>query len=862
MPTGQALPEEMSRLNQNTPRPPGVVPTERWTVDASVDRIAQPWGGRTPYDRHGAWPVRVDTYLAEGIEERAVQRWVRSASLLHSDGDAMDIAVKDGSIVGVRGRADDRVNRGRLGPKDLFGWQANHSGDRLTRPLVREGTRLVETDWTTAMDRIVARSKGLLERRGPGAIGFYTSGQLFLEEYYTLAVLARAGIGTNHLDGNTRLCTATAGEALKESFGSDGQPGSFDDFDHADVIALFGHNIAETQPVQWMRLLDRLEGADPPRLVCVDPRPTPVARRAAVHLAPRVGTNVALLNALLHEVLRAGNIDHGFIEAHTVGFDELAEGVKGCTPEWAAAICDVPAGRITAAAELLGGADRLLSTVLQGVYQSHQATAAAVQVNNLHLVRGMLGRPGAGVLQMNGQPTAQNTRECGADGDLPGFRNWQNDEHVADLAEVWNVEPDTIAHYAPPTHAMQMFRYAEQGSLGMLWISATNPAVSLPEVSRIRSILRQERLFVVAQDLFLTETAELADVVLPAATWGEKTGTFTNADRTVHLSEKAVEPPGEARPDLEIFLAYAAAMDFRDKDGDPLVTWDDAESAFEAWKLCSAGRPCDYTGLSYDKLRGPSGIQWPCSEDAPEGTARLYTDGVTWARPEVCETYGKDLVTGAAFAEADYRASNPDGRAMIRAAEYLPPHEEPSESYPFRLTTGRTIYHFHTRTKTGRAPQLNSAAPDVWVEISAEDAAALAFGEGDLVDVTTPRGAVRGRLRVTEIRAGLLFIPFHYGYWDTPARHGPAEGTPGRAANETTVTDWDPVSKQPLFKTAAAALSLVERGGATYALAPTTGASAPAGPGADAVPATSGGARAHAAQSTGTRVTDREGGVA
>jgi anaerobic selenocysteine-containing dehydrogenase len=283
---------------------------ERPATLASVDRIENPWGGRTPYDRHRSWPARVDTHLAAGVAPDQVQRWVQAASILHSDGDAMDVAVVDGRMVGVRGRADDRVNRGRLGPKDLFGWQANASRDRLTRPLIREGGRLVECDWDTAMNRIVTRSRELLEGRGPGSIGFYTSGQLFLEEYYTLAVLARAGIGTNHLDGNTRLCTATAGEALKESFGCDGQPGCYDDFDHADVIALFGHNIAETQPVQWMRLLDRLEGGDPPRLICVDPRPTRVAGHAAVHLAPRPGTNVALLNALLHEIIRTDRVDH------------------------------------------------------------------------------------------------------------------------------------------------------------------------------------------------------------------------------------------------------------------------------------------------------------------------------------------------------------------------------------------------------------------------------------------------------------------------------------------------------------------------------------------------------------------------
>ncbi|MFH9758699.1 molybdopterin oxidoreductase family protein [Streptomyces anulatus] len=819
-------------------------------METSVDRIAQPWGSRTPYARGGTWPSRVDTHLAQGVEAEAVERWVQAASILHSDGDAMDIAVKDGRMVGVRGRVVDRVNRGRLGPKDVFGWQANASPDRLTRPLVRRDGRLTETDWDTAMELVAARSRDLLGERGPGSIGFYTSGQLFLEEYYTLAVAARAGIGTNHLDGNTRLCTSTAAEALKESFGCDGQPGSYDDIDHADVIALFGHNIAETQPVQWMRILDRLEGSDPPRLVCVDPRPTRVARAATVHLAPRVGTNVALLNAFLHEIIRTGRIDHDYIEAHTVGFEEVAKGVQDCTPEWAERICDVPAARIAEAAEVLGTADRLLSTVLQGVYQSHQATAAAVQINNLHLLRGMLGRPGAGVLQMNGQPTAQNTRECGANGDLPGFRNWQNDQHVADLAKVWNVEPMTIPHYAPPTHAMQMFRYAEQGSIRMLWISGTNPAVSLPELSRIRSILSQDRLFVVVQDLFLTETAQLADVVLPAATWGEKTGTFTNADRTVHLSAKAVEPPGEARPDLDIFLDYAQRMDFRDKDGGPLVSWHDPESTFEAWKRCSAGRPCDYTGLTYDKLRDASGIQWPCNEQAPDGTGRLYTDGIAWAKADVCETYGKDLVTGAAVSTVEYRSLNPDGKAMLKAAQYLPLHEAPSDEYPFQLTTGRTLYHFHTRTKTGRAPQLNAAAPDVWVEMSSSDAAPQGIDEGDLVEVTSPRGALRGRLRVTDIRPGLLFVPFHYGYWDTASGSGPDDTTPPRAANETTVTDWDPVSKQPLFKTAAAAVTLLEKSSGQRAPAPTTTASAPSRAGG--IRPTEGGATAQVRESTDT----------
>jgi len=801
---------------------------------AQIDRIAQPWGTRTPYGPGEKWPERVDMHLAQGLDTDDVDRWVQSASILHSNGDAMDIAVKDKRIVGVRGRAVDRVNHGRLDPKDLYGWQANESSDRLTRPLIRRDGKLVETDWDTAMNAVAGRTKELLAERGASAIGFYTTGQLFLEEYYTLGLIAHGGIGTNHVDGNTRLCTATAAAALKESFGSDGQPGSYTDIDHADVICLYGHNMAETQAVLWSRILDRLAGPNPPAIVCVDPRQTPVADHASVHLAPRPGTNVMLMNALLHELLDHGWVDHDYLEAHTVGFAELEKALEAYTVERAAQVCDVPAADLREAARVIGTAERLMSTVLQGFYQSHQATAAAVQVNNIHIVRGMLGKPGCGVLQMNGQPTAENTRECGADGDLPAFRNWSNKAHIEDLARVWNIDSMQIPHYTAPTHAMQIMRYVEDGSIRLLYVSGTNPAVSLPELDRIRSLLSQDRLFLVVQDIFLTETAQLADVVLPAATWGEKTGTFTNVDRTVHLSEKAVDPPGEARPDLDIFIDYARRLDLRDKDGAPLVKWATPEEAFEAWKDCSRGRPCDYSGMTYDMLRAGSGIQWPCNAEHPQGSERMYIDGAFWAHPDDCESYGRDLITGTPAEATEYKALNPEGKAMLKAAEYLPPHEIPSSEYPFQLITGRTLYHFHTRTKTGRAPQLQAAAPEVWVEVSAADCEAQGWQEGDLLRISTPRGAVEARLRVGGIRKGVLFLPFHYGYWDT--------GTDGhrRAANELTVTDWDPVSKQPLFKTAAAAARISASGGVP-APAPTTAASRPIGAG---VPTTHGDATA------------------
>ena len=768
---------------------------------SGTDRTRDVWGPRTPYGAGTAWPERRDEFLVDGVSGDQVERWVASACLLCSNGCGIDIAVAGDRMVGVRGRTSDRVNHGRLGPKGLYGWQGQQH-DRLLHPLVRRGGALEPATWDEAMGLVVERSQDLLAQKGPLSHGFYTSGQLMLEEYYTLAVVGKAGIGTPHMDGNTRLCTATAAAALKESFGADGQPGSYTDVDHCDALFLYGHNVAETQTVLWSRMLDRLDGPDPPALVCVDPRRTSVAARADVHLALRPGTNLALMSGLVHLLLAKGWIDEEYVAAHTRGLADLQRVVADYPPGRVEQVCGVAVRDLEEAAELFGTRDRVLSTVLQGFYQSHQATAASVQVNNLHLLRGMLGRPGAGVLQMNGQPTAQNARQTGADGDLPGFRNWENPDHVQQLADLWDVDASVIPDWAPPTHAMQIFRYVEQGSIGFLWIAGTNPAVSLPELGRIREVLSADSVFTVVTDAWLTETAELADVVLPAALWGEKAGTYTNADRTVHLSQQAVEPPGEARTDLDIWVDYARRLGLRDRSGRPIPRWNSPEAAFDAWRACTRGRPCDYSGMSWDLLRDGGGVQWPCTEESPDGTERLYVDGSFSTADETAETYGHDLATGGTVTPEQHRALRLDGRAWLRGADWFPDPGQPTEDHPFALNTGRTVHHFHTRTKTGRAPQLQAAAPTPWAELCREDADRLGIVEGDLVRVTSARGSVEVPLRIRDLRPGTVFLPFHYGDVDAPPGHH-------RAANELTLTAWDPVSKQPVFKSGAVAVAPV-----------------------------------------------------
>jgi anaerobic selenocysteine-containing dehydrogenase len=763
------------------------------------DSISDIWGLRTPH--HQQWPARIDERTSTDPD-----KWIPSTCVLCSTGCALEIGVKGGKIVGVRGREIDRVNRGRLGPKGLHGWEANHHSDRLTHPLIRDGGGLREASWEEAMQLVVDKAKQIRTKFTPGALGFYNSGQLTLEEYYTLGLLADVGVGTPHVDGNTRLCTATAAMALIESFGTDGNPGSYSDLDVTDAVFLFGHNMAETQTVLWMRVLDRRQGPRPPKLLVIDPRRTATAKEADLHLAPRAGTNLPLMNGLLHLILRRGKLAHEFIRDHTVGFDRLESAVETWTPERTSQLTRIPVKQLESAADLLGNTPTLVSTCLQGVYQSLQATATAVQVNNLHLVRGLIGRPGSTVFQMNGQPSSQNTRECGANGEMVAFRNWQNEEHIRDMARIWNVRPEQIPHVAPPTHAMQIFRHAETGSIRFLWIIATNAAVSLPELRRIRRILQKEDLFVIVSDAFRTETAELADVILPTALWGEKTGCITNADRTVHICHKAVEPPGEAKSDFDIFLEFAHRMDFRDKDGQPLLKWKTPEEAFNAWKECSRGRPCDYQGLSYARLSEGSGIQWPCNEKFPDGCERLYTDHIFNTSADYCEVYGHDLTTGAAITPESYHAQDPKGRAKIKVAEYLPPPEEPDDEYPLLLTTGRLVYHWHTRTKTARTPELQTAAPDAFIQMALADAEDFGIQDGDWIEITSRRASVRARAKIGDIEPGHLFIPFHFGDWD----QSQSEGT--RAANELTISGWDPVSKQPYFKYAAVNMKKVRKG--------------------------------------------------
>ncbi|KAI5449249.1 hypothetical protein NCC49_005165 [Naganishia albida] len=772
------------------------------------DPIQDVWGPRMGYHGEGNWPVRVDEHV-----HAPVDHWVQSACVMCSNGCGADIGVsKDDKIVGIRGRAVDRINKGRLGPKGMCSWEYNGHPDRLTFPQIRKNGKLERATWDEAMELIVKKSKEIIEHLTPHAISFYTSGQLFAEEYHALdlAMVGKAGLGTLTMDGNTRLCTAGAAAAMRESFGSDGQPGSYDDVDVTDCLFLFGHNVAATQTVLWSRMLDRMAGPNPPKVVVVDPRVSLTAEHATVHLRPRIGTNLALLNGIQRLLIVKGYVKKAYVDKNTIGFEDLKGHVMGYTPERVEEITGVPPKDLEAAADIIGQAKTVLATALQGVYQSNQAVASAVALNNIQLLTGNIGIPGGGIYQMNGQPTAQNNRETGCDGEFPGFRNNNNPAHMQELADYWNVDVSKIPSWSDPIHIMSMLQMMEAGTIKMMWVNGTNPAVSLPKLGRIRDILTDPGLFVIAQDIFETETTQLADVVLPAAMWGEKTGVFTNVDRTCHISHKAVDPPGEAKSDFEIFVDYARRMEFKDKDGKDLLPFKTQEEAFNHWARSTKGRPCDYTGMSYAKLTGGSGIQWPCNEQYPNGRPRLYDDGKFFTKPEEAESFGHDLELGTPISPADYAKMNPNGRAILKGCQYRAALDDVCEEYPFTLATGRNHLHFHTRTKTGRSKRLRHADHDPYVQIHEEDAKELDIKDGDFVIVETRNGKAELPAKLGKIEKGQVFIPFHWG----AHQQGGHDHMNGRAvaANELTQPAWDFISKQPIFKTAGVKLTKVTSG--------------------------------------------------
>lgn len=691
---------------------------------------------------------------------RAAERWVRTTCGYCSVGCGMLLGVAGDRVVSVAGDPDHPVNRGRLCPKGLSEHHTITAPGRLTTPTIAGAP----VAWDTALDRVVGDFQRLLAEHGPESVAIISTGQLVTEEFYALGKLARLGMGLAHVDGNTTLCMASAVAGYKLSFGTDGPPGCYDDLEVADVVVLWGANIADNHPL----LVPRLLANEQAEVIVVDPRVTKTAQLADVHVAVAPRTDVTLLNAILRILLDEGLVDLAAARPLVAGLDDLLDHLAQVDLDVAAAECGVPLAEIRRVAVAIGRAERCLVAWSMGVNHSAQGTETVTLLNTLCVLTGNIGRPGAAPFSITGQCNAMGTRESGFTASMPGYRSYDDPAHRRELAALWGIPEARL-----PTERGRAYpdivNAVMNGRVKGLWIIGTNPLVSFPNREVLEVALGRLELLVV-QDGFETPTTAVADVVLPAAIWGEKEGTYTNSERRVSRVRAAVAPPGEARPDFDIFLAVAARWGCHEE---LFPGWSGPRDAFEEWRRVSAGRPCDYSGITYERIDAAGGVQWPCPADDHRvplgGTPRLYTD---------------------------LQFNRPDRRAAVRAVTRQPLRQPPSGQYPLLLNTGRTVEHWHTRTKTGRVPILEGLAPEAWVEIHPSDASALGVRSGGLVRVTSSRGSVdRLRARVTAIvRPGEVFIPFH---WDE------------RCANRLTTDECDPISREPNYKQCAVRVEAV-----------------------------------------------------
>jgi len=698
--------------------------------------------------RREKYSYATDEVTGHVSQSRVADRWVKTTCGYCSVGCGMFIGVRDNKAVAVRGNPLHPVNRGKLCPKGLSEHHILAAPGRAKQPLLRKNGMLVPVSWDEALDTMVARILEIQHRHGNESLGVVGTGQLLTEETYTLGKLVQLGFRTPNNDGNTTLCMASAVSGYKLSFGSDGPPGSYSDMENADVILLIGANIADNHPILCQRVDRTSPGTKPRTLIVVDPRITKTAMMADIHLAVKPRSDIALLNGIAHILIRENLIDRDYIDRHTNGFAELAEFVSTYTPARVADITGLTEAQLTQTAHLCGRANAAFIGWTMGVNHSTQGAATVTAINNLALLTGNIGRTGAAPFSITGQCNAMGTRESGFTASLPGYRKFDSESDREELAHIWNIPVDripTVRGLAYP----DIIEGAVQGRIKALWFIATNPAVSFPNYNLLEHALRNVEFLVVQDGFHPTPTSEFAHLVLPAAIWGEKEGTYTNSERRVSKVNPAVPPPAEARPDFDIFLALAERLGVRDE---LFPNWRSTHDAFREFQRVTAGRMCDYSHFTWQQIEETNGLQW--------GGPSLYGNGVF---------------------------PTEDGRARLHTVPCEPFIEQPDSDFDLILNTGRTVEHWHTRTKTAQVELLNNMVPHAWLEMNPADANRLDLKPHDRVTVRSRRGAVANvELRVTGIVApGQIFMPFHF---------------PETNSNIVTLGAFDPISREPNFK--------------------------------------------------------------
>lgn len=676
------------------------------------------------------------------------------------------LASSDGvRISKLRGDPNHPANFGKLCPKGASVHQTVDVNTRLRSAFLRApDASLSPVTPSAAIRHVATKLAQIIETYGPESVAFYLSGQMTTEAQYVTAKFAKASLRTNHCDSNSRLCMSSAAAGMTLSLGSDGPPACYEDIDHADTFLFIGSNAAECHPVTFGRVKDRIDNGRA-KCIVVDPRKTATADAAHLHLPLRPGTDLALLNGLLHLLDQWGKLDATYIANHTQGWDKLNAILPDYAPDRVAVLCEIHLDTLIAAARVIADAKALMTFWTMGVNQTVLGTHTSNAIINLHLATGQIGRPGCGPFSLTGQPNAMGGRDTGyMSHQLPGQRFVTNAEHRAQMESFWNLPKGHLAPHAG-YDAVRIFDAMASGEIKALWIIGTNPAASMPNLKNVRAGLEAAELVIVQDAYHPTETTRYAHVLLPAALNFEQTGTFCNSERRVSLMEQVVQPPGDARPDWWWVQQIAQAMGLGKG-----MTFQSAAEIFDEFARSTAGRPNDQSALHHRLLRQRGPQQWPYPAMG-QSQARRYAEG--------------------AF-------PTPSGKAQFLAREHIDADDRPTARFPLLLTTGRVLNQWHTRTKTGQVPLLSRLDPGPYLQMHPHDADALGLHGGQHVSIASRFGTANSFLKLDEsIMPGVCFMPIHWNdLWSHRA-----------SCNEATTNARDALSKQPALKAVAVAVS-------------------------------------------------------
>jgi nitrate reductase NapA len=744
---------------------------------------------------------------AEKILQDRDVRWSKAPCRFCGTGCGVMVGVRDGKVVAVAGDRQNPVNLGLLCAKGYHLPGILYGKDRLTKALIRKNGKLQESSMKEALDLVAARFKDLVEKYGKEAIAVYGSGQWTIQDGYAASKWMRAGVGNNNIEANARLCMASAVTGFLTSFGKDEPMGCYDDFEKGDVFVFWGNNMAEMHPVLFSRIRARKEQIPQVLLVDIATRRTRTTEASDLYLEFKPQTDLAIANAIAHEIVRNGWVNQDFVTKHCafkkgeenigyglrgtaapdpttneqVGFESYKRFLAKYTPEYAAEVSGVDAEKIRQLAALYGAKDkRVVSLWCMGMNQHSRGTWINNLVYNIHLLTGKISEPGNGPFSLTGQPSACGTvREVGTlTHALPGGRRIDNPEHRAFAAKIWDVPVESLPA-KPSMHTIAMFRKLAAGELKGILIQVTNPMVTLPDLNFYKKGIAEHKPFIVVCDVYPTATTEIADVILPAAMWVEREACFGNSERRTQQWDKLVNPPGEAMPDSRISIEIAARMGYG-----RLFPWkteeDQARGLYEEYRKFTIGVGKDVA--AYDDLKRTRGLRWPVVNGRE----------TRWRYRE-----GHDPYVNPGQGYAFYGNHALGDRAVIWERPYQPPAESPDQEYPFWLTTGRVLEHWHTGTMTRRVKELYQAMPEPFVELHPEDAQKLGVSDGASIRIVSRRGELVlpvsvGRRATPQL--GLIFIPFF---------------DESKLPNLLTIDAHCPISKQPDYKKCAVRLEKV-----------------------------------------------------